>query len=249
MGPILSQQALNILDTNQNLPLGTIFYDPKDQMRTAYLYVKFGGTGTINPGLLLVAAAAPTNSTGLAISTTNTAAQLAAGSTVGTIIITNGATAVTQDQFKDGDIEIIGTGIPMRYRILGNSADSVGNAAITISFAGPLRNTSALVAGTNTVNLRQSKAYLPVASLTQALPVGVTIMPVPNTASLTYFGWVQIAGSAFVQATSATKGFPLVQDTSGTAGYFANTGSNLPQVAITKESASGSLASVFLQLN
>lgn len=249
MFPTLSQQDLYKLDTVKNLPLGTLFYDPTDQARTAYKYVQFGGTSTVNPGLLLVAAAAPSNSTGLALNSANSTAQLAGGSTNGTLLITNGSTSVTQDQFADGDLEILGTGAVERYRILGNSAAGNGGT-ITLEFAGPLRNTSALVVGTNTVNLRQSASYLPTASLTAALPVGVTIMPVPNTSSVQYYGWVQVVGPAFVQATSATKGQALVQDQSGTAGYLANSAaSTTPQIAIAKESASGSLASVFLQLN
>lgn len=250
MQPQLNTQPLDQLSAIQLLPLGTTVYDPKDNGRTAYKYVLFGGTATVNPGLLLVAPAAPSNSTGLALNSTNSAAQLAAGSTVGNLVITNGATTVIQDQFLDGTLEILGTGAVERYRILGNSADATGSLPITIRFQGALRNTAALVVGTNTVNVRQNAAYKAVASLTAALPVGVTIMPVLNTASLQNYGWVQITGDAFVQATSATKGQALVQDQSGTAGYFANSAaSTTPQVAIAKESASGSLASVFLQLN
>ena len=94
-----------------------------------------------------------------------------------------------------------------------------------------------MVIGTNVVALRQSPSLNPTASTTQALPVGVTTMSVPNTATVTNYGWVQISGIAFVQATTATKGYPVVQDTSGTAGYIANTSSNLPQIGIAQESA------------
>lgn len=250
MFPQAAQQPIYQLSTTPQVALGTVYYDPRDQGRTAYKYVQFGGTSTINPGLLLVAAAAPSNSTGLALAASNVAAQLAAGATVGNLVVTNGATAVVGNQFQDGDLEIIGSGAVERYRIKGNTADSSGNAAITVEFDGPLRNSSALVVGTNTVNLRQSLAYNPAASLTAALPVGVTIMPVPNTASVTNYGWVQIAGPALVQATTAVKGQVVVQDTAGTAGYVAASGgSTAPQVGIAKEAVSGSLASVFLTLN
>lgn len=250
MFPQLNNQPLPQLSVVQLLPLGTVVYNPQDQSRTGYRYVQFGGTSTINPGLLLVASAAPANSTGLALNSSNSAAALAAGSTQGSLVVTNGSTTVVANQFVDGTLEIAGTGGVQRYRILGNTADATGSLPITVRYQGPLLNTSALVVGTNTVNLRQSLAYNPAASLTAALPVGVTIMSVPNTAAVTNFGWVQISGEAYVQATSATKGQALVQDSSGTAGYFANSAaSTTPGIAIAKESAASSLASVYLQLN
>jgi hypothetical protein len=246
MLPQLTEQDIYSLSTTQLAPLGTVFYLPTVQGKKGFRYVKFGGTSAITAGKLLVSAAAPSNSTGLALPTTNSTAQLSAGSRQ--ILVTNGVTAVTQDQFADGELEVLGTNGNSNYTISGNTADS-GSGTITVQLIEPLRNTTALANGTNTVNLRQAGSYLPVASTTQALPIGVTIMPVANSSSVTYFGWVQISGPGFAFATSATKGFPLVQDTSGTAGYFANTGSNLPQIAIAKESAASSLASVYLQIN
>lgn len=245
MFPQLKQQGIGSLSTVPLIPLGTVVF--VDNGRKGYMYVQFGGTSAITAGKLLVAPAAPANSTGLAISTTNLAAQLASGSRE--IIITNGATAVTQDQFADGSLEVLGTNAGFACRIAGNTADSVGAAAITIKLVEALRNTTALANGTNTVNLRLSKAAGAAASLTQASPVGVTIMPVNNSATVTNYGWIQISGPSFVFATSATKGFPIVQDTSGTAGYIANTGANLPQIGVARESAASSMASVDLQLN
>lgn len=250
MFPQLNIQPLGTLSTTQLLPLGTIVYSPKDQGRTAFRYVQFGGTSTINPGLLVVTPAAPSNSTGLAIPTSNSAAQLTGGGNPASnqLIITNGSTAVTANQFADGIITITGGTYIEHHRILGNSADATGSLPITVEMAGPLINT--VVAGTNTVSLRQSPSYNVVASLTAANPVGVTIVPVLNTASVTNFGWVQLSGQAYVQATSATKGQALVQDTSGTAGYFANSAaSTTPAIAIAQESASSSLAVVNLFLN
>jgi hypothetical protein len=245
MFPQLKQQAINALSAVQLVPLGTVVYT--DNGRRGYRYVQFGGSATINPGLLLVAPAAPSNSTGLVLPALNTTAQLSLGSKL--LNVTNGATAVTANQFADGQLEVLGANGIEVYSIVGNTADSAGAANIMIELGEGLRNTTALVAGTNTVNLRQSSSLLVVASTTQSLPVGVTIMPVPNVAGLQNYGWVQIAGPAFLQATTATKGYPVVQDTSGTAGYIANTGSNLPQIGIARESAASSLASVFLQLN
>lgn len=243
MFPQLKQQGINQLSTVALVPLGTVVFT--DNGRKGFRYVQFGGTSAITAGKLLVAPAAPSNSTGLAIPTTNSTAQLSSGSKQ--ILITNGVTAVTQDQFVDGALEILGTNAGSTYRIAGNTADS-GSGAITVNLVEALRNTTALANGTNTANLRLSIAAGPTASLTQAAPVGVTIMPVANSSTVTYYGWVQVFGDTFVFATSATKGFPVVQDTSGTAGYIANTGSNLPQIGIARESAASSMASVRLNL-
>lgn len=247
MFPQLTEQDIYKLSTVQLMPLGTVFYLPTVQGKKGFRYVEFGGTSAITAGKLLVAAAAPANSTGLAIPTTNLAANLAGGSRQ--LIVTNGATAVTMNQFADGQLEILGTNAGFAVTIAGNSADSVGAGALTLSLLEPLTNTTALANGTNTVNLRQSSSYLPVASTTQSNPVGVTIMPVNNSSTVTNYGFVQISGPGFVFATSATKGFPLVQDTSGTAGFVANTGSNLPQIGIAQESAASTMVSINLMLN
>lgn len=247
MSPQLLIQPLNQLSTVQLLPLGTVAFYQKDQNRSAYRYVQFGGTSTINPGLLLVAPAAPSNSTALALNSSNTTAQLTANNPASSqVVVTNGATAVTAGQFTDGVIQFYGSGVVESHRILGNSADSSGSNPITVEFDGPLLNT--LTVGTQSVNLRQNAAYNCAASTTQAKPVGVTIMSVPNTSSVTNYGWVKIFGEAYINATSATKGYPIVQDTSGTAGYIANTGSNLPAIGIAQESAANGFATVDLNL-
>lgn len=244
MFPQLKEQAINVLSTIQLQPLGTVVYT--DNGRKGFKYVLFGGTTTITSGKLLVAAAAPTNSTGLAVPTSNTTANLSSGSK--TILVTNGATAVTANQFADGTLEVLGTNGGQSYVIAGNTSDA-GSGTLTITLVEGLRNAVALANGTNTVNLRQSSAYQANVSTTQADPVGVTIMAVPNTASVANYGWVQIFGPAFVAATSGTKGFPAVQDTATTAGNVANTGSNLPQLGVFREAVASSFATVDLDIN
>jgi hypothetical protein len=246
MFPQLTEQDVYALSTVQLHPLGSVFFLPTVQGKKGFRYVSFGGTSAIAAGLLLVAAAAPTNSTGLAISAANLTAALSAGSRQ--LIITNGATAVTQNQFADGQLEILGTNGGFTVTIAGNTS-AAASGAITVTLAEPLVNTTALANGTNTVNLRQSSSSLAVASLTQSNPVGVTIRPVANSATVTNYGFVQISGPGFVFATTATKGYPVVQDTAGTAGYIANTGSNLPQIGIAQESVASNMASVNLMLN
>jgi hypothetical protein len=246
MFPTLTEQDVYKLSTIPLHALGTIFYLPGVNSKKGFRYVAFGGSSTINPGLLLSAPAAPAGSTNLAINAANLTAQLSAGSR--SIIITNGTTSVAVNQFADGQLEVLGVNGGQSVTIAGNSAAGNGGQ-ITVTLAEPLTNAVALVPGTNTVNLRVSTANGAVPSLTQAEPVGVTICPVPNSASVTNYGFVQIAGPCQVAATSATKCYPVVQDTAGTAGYIANTGSNLAQIGIARESLANGFASVNLQLN
>lgn len=242
----LTEVDLNTVDTVKTVQYGALGMTEDGRF---FRYVKFGGTSTINPGLLLVAPAAPANSTNLAISTTNTTAQLAPGTR--SLIITNGATAVTQDQFQAVEL-IVSAGGSYRLRLEGNTA-AAASGAITLQLADPLpASATALIAGTDTANLRLSEFNGVTPSLTQALPVGVSYCAVANTASVTYYGWVQTLGPAYVAATSGTKGFPVTQDLAGTAGFVANTGAGasetVPAVGVFQESAANSRASVYLDM-
>jgi hypothetical protein len=247
MLPTIVQQPLHTLSSTQLAPLGTPFVGAGDQSRRSYRYVSFPASTAFTSGVLLVAAAAPANSTGLAIPTTNTTAQLTLGSQ--SIIITNGATAVTQDQFKDGVLEILGTnGIAQSYRITGNSA-AAGAGAITLQLLDGLRNTTVLANGTNTANLRVSPFSLPVSQTTKACPIGVTTMPIPSNAAVQY-GWVQVSGQAYCNATSGTKGGAATQDIATNAGNVADSAASTTAVIGTFIEASGSsLASVMLAIN
>jgi hypothetical protein len=247
MFPTVLQQPLHTLSTVQLQDLGARFVQAGDQSRRAYVYAALPASTATNAGILLVAAAAPANSTGLAIPTSNTTAQLSLGSQQ--IIITNGATSVTQDQFKGGMLEVLGTnGIGQSYRIVGNSA--AGNAgAITVQLLDGLRNTTALANGTNTVNLRVSPYSLPVASTTKSLPVGVTTMPIPSNAAVQY-AWLQVGGQAFINATSGTKGGNATQDIATNAGNAADSAaSTTADIGVFIEAAASSVASVMLSIN
>src|SRR5579859_4942054 len=98
----LTETDLGVLTTTKQTQYGAIGVT-EDGRR--YRYVSFGGTSTIAPGLVVTAAALTANFQGLAITaTTVTAAgqvtaNLATGSS--TLILTNGATTVTADQFAE----------------------------------------------------------------------------------------------------------------------------------------------------
>ena len=247
MLPQLQAQDLGVLSTTQLLPLGTKVFLSGDNGRKGYTYVEFGGTSTIAAAVLVITPAAPSNATGQAIPTTNSTTQLSSGSKM--LYVTNGATAVTANQFADGNLEVLGTNGLQSYRIVGNSADSSGSGTLEIDLGEPLRNTTALANGTNTVNLRQSPALNVVASATLSDPVGVTIMAVPNTATATYFGWVQSFGQCFCYSpNTGTKGDAATQDT-GTAGGVMIPGAYTAYpVGRYIESAASNYANVFLTL-
>lgn len=248
-GPrFLTETDLNTLTTTKQTQYGALGQTEDGRF---FRYVSFGGTATVNPGLLLVAPAAPANSTGLAITATsvtggNVTANLQAASN--TLVVTNGATSVTQDQFQFVEI-IVSAGGTYRLRLRGNTA--AGNAGlITLFLKEPLpAGTTQLIPGTDTVNLRLSPYNGVVASLTKSEPVGVTVSSVPNTASVTNYGWVQTLGPVFVAATTATKGQAVTQDTGGTAGFVMSTAAATDYPAgVAYASAASSTATVFLNI-
>jgi hypothetical protein len=223
-----------------------------------FRFTKFAGTSSIAAGLLLVAPNAGTNATALAIPTTqpsNTAtgngasgtSALAPGSL--SFNVTNGATNVTQDQYQFVEI-LLAAGGTMKLKLRGHTL--AGNAGtITLFLAEPIPPSAvALIAGSDTVNLRYSEWNQPTATLTAGLPVGVTYSLVPQSSTASYAGWIQTRGDAFVQATSATKGQALVQDTAGTAGFFANSAAaTTPTIAIAAYTAISNTATVKLMID
>lgn len=244
----LTDSDLNTVTTVKQTQLGAL---GQTEDARFYRYVAFGGTATINPGLLVVAPTAPANSTGLAITATsvasgNVTANLQAGTM--TLVVTNGATAVTQDQF--GSVEIIvSAGGTYKLRLRGNTA-AAGAGLITLYLKEPLPlGSTQLIPGTDTVNLRLSPYNGVVTSTTKSEPVGVTITVVPNTATVTNYGWVQTLGQAFVAATTATKGQAVTQDTAGTAGFFMSTAAATDYpVGVAYASAASSTASIWLNI-
>lgn len=191
-----------------------------------FRYTKAGAA--LASGKLAVAPAVTANSTALVIPT-QAATNLTAGSTQ--LIVTNGATAVTQDQFAEGFVEVLGTAGGYTVRIRGNTADA-GSGAITLLLADALP--VAVVAGTNTVNLTVSPYAGAIVSTTVSLPVGIVRTPIASGS----FGWVQTFGHALIAATGAiAKGAGISQDGSTTAGNVITASGVLYQVAVAKEAA------------
>lgn len=199
----LTSTDLNQLTTTKTEAYGTIGATADGRM---FRYVGFGGTSTIAPGLLCVSAALVANYQSLAITAVGTGGQVAANLLAGSfqLIVTNGATAITQDQFAEGYLEVKQTSGsnngPILYKIKGNTA-AAASATFTVLLDGrePLRNTSTLVAGTDTVNLVANPYSAVNISTTLNAPAGVTIVQVPNSSTVTNYGWVQVAGPALVQ--------------------------------------------------
>lgn len=252
---ILTETDLNVLTTTKQTQYGAKGVTEDGR---GYRYVGFGGTSTIAPGLVVVAATTVSAFQGMAITATTVAganqasANLSLGATQ--IVLTNSSsTAITQDQFAEGTIDLIVGGAAAdtghyTYRVRGNTAAGAGNVTatyVTVYLAEPLRNTTALVPGTDTANLIASPYAAVNTSTTAALPVGLTINPVPNTASVTNYGWVQVSGPALVlndAGATITVGGSFAQSVTTAGNVVTATASTHPQIGITRAAITASNA-------
>ncbi len=246
---ILTATDLNTLDTVKNDEYGALGVTRDGRQ---FRYVKFGGTSTIQPGFLLVGPAAPANSTALTITATGTGGQVAANLVAGsrTLVVTNGNTAVTADQFQYVDIYVGGASATALYslKLAGNSAAAT-TGYITLYLDDPLpASATTLVPATDLVNLVLSKYNGPTASTTGNAPVGVTTTQIVNTATVTNYGWVQTAGKAVVKATTATIGLGIAQDQAGTAGYVIISAATTGSIGTAKSSVVSNCAAVDLNI-
>lgn len=238
---------LNTFSTTQMEDFGTMGQTKDGRV---FRYVKFGGTSTIKAGMLCVGPAAPANSTGLAITATGTGGQLAANLVAGsqTLVVTNGATAVTANQFQY--LEIISSADQTYSLRIAGHTSAGASGYVVISLADPLpQGITTLIPGTDTANLVLSHYNGVAPSTTGNAPAGVTTNVVPNTASVTNYGWVQSGGKAMVKATTATIGLGIAQDMAGTAGYVIISAATTGNIGWAKASATGSAASVVLNIN
>lgn len=249
----LTATDLNTLTTTQQDSLGAMGATGDGRL---FRYVKFGGTSTIAPGQLMCAAAVTSAYQGLAITAVNTggqtAANLLANST--TLVVTNGATSITQDQFGFVQVnQTSGTNEgPIVYKLRGNTA--AGNAAtltLSLQVSEPLRNAETLVAGTDTVNLVLNPYSAVVATATAATPLGATVIQVPNSSSVTNYGWIQTYGMSFLTNDAGgnlTVGEGVSQSTT-TAGNIVATGATTVDIGNTLKAFNASTAGpVFLRM-
>lgn len=256
-GPrFLTETDLQTLTTTKQTQFGAVGVT-EDGRR--FRYVSFGGTSTIAPGLVVVAPALTANLQGMAITASGTGGQVAANyagsqSGLGQIVLTNStSTVITQDQFAEGFLDIIVGGASAStgqytYRIKGNTAAGAGNVTATyttVFLAENFRHTTALVPGTDTANLTASPYASVNISTTAALPVGLTVMPVPNTSSVTNYGWIQTQGPADVlndAGGTITVGGGFGQSVTTAGNVVASTASTHPTVGVTRIAISASTA-------
>lgn len=245
---ILTETDLNTLTTSKQTQFGAIGVT-EDGRR--FRYVSFGGTSTIAPGLVVTAAALTANFQAMAITASGTGGQVAANyagnqSGFGTLVLTNSTSSViSQDQFAEGYLDIIVGGASAdtghyTYRLRGNTAAGAGNVTATyctLFLAENFRHTTALVPGTDTANLRINDYSTVNTSTTAALPIGLTIMPVPNTATVTNYGWVQVGGDCMVlndAGGTITVGGAFGQSVTTAGNVVAATASTHPIIGYTK---------------
>lgn len=249
---LLSEQDINSLSTTKAVEYGAQGVTSDGRF---YRYVGYGGTSTIAPGQLLVAAPYTANYVGLAITATTVAttpAQTTASLTAGSpfLVLTNGSTAITQDQFAEGYLAVNQTSGsnngPIVYKILGNTAAAATTGFVTVYLnqAEPLRNASVLVPGTDTATLYPSPYSAPAPSSTAGRVIGVTPIQVVNTATVTNYGWVQTGGSVWLTNDAGgtlTVGEGYAQSTS-VAGSIVAVGATTKDVGQTERAISASVA-------
>ena len=244
-GPIfLTLTDIKSLDTSKQVMLGTAGMTADGR---GFRYVQFGGTSTITSGKVVTAPVITASTAGFqgmtitAVGTsTQVTANLAKGSTI--LVLSNtGATAITQDQFAEGNLDILvgalGITSSYSYKIVGNTACVASSGYVTVELDEPLVNTTALVPGTDIANLQVSPYSAVNTSSTAAAVVGVTICPVPNTASVTNYGWVQTSGeSAVVNDANAviTVGGAFAQSTTTAGAVITATASTLPIIGVAR---------------
>lgn len=244
----LTDSDLSVLTTTKREAYGSVG-QTIDGRR--YRYVQFGGTSTIASGQLVVAPATTAAYQGLVIPAAGASGQVTANLALNAtqIVVTNGATAITQDQFAEGYLEVLvgaaGVTSSYYYRIRGNTADAVGSAAVTVYLAEPLRNTTALVAGTDTVNLNVSLFNGVNTSATANVPAGFTLIPVPNTATVTNYGWVLTNGPVDVKndaAGTVAVGTAIGQSVSVAGAIRTATASTSPMIGTSRVAIAASTA-------
>lgn len=256
-GPkFLTDSDISVLTTTKREAYGSVG-QAIDGSR--YRYVQFGGTSTIASGQLVVAPAVTAAYQGLVIPAAGASGQVTANLATGAtqIVVTNGATTITQDQFAEGYLEVLvgaaGVTSSYKYRIRGNTADATGSLPVTVFLYEPLRNVTSLVAGTDTVNLNVALQAGVNISATANIPQGFTIMPVPNTATVTNYGWVLTNGPVDAKndaAGTVAVGTAVGQSVSVAGAIRTATASTSPSIGQSRVAINASTAGpIFVNVN
>lgn len=257
---ILSEQDLNTLSTTAQVELGAVgcTFDGR-----IYRYVGFGGTSTIAPGLLVIAAAHTANFFGMTITAATVSGQPVANVTAGNLAANPGSkgsyltlsnttsSTAAADAFSQGYLEVYQTSGtnegPILYKIKGNTAVTAGNVTtsyftVFLDTKEPLRQAQALTPGTDTASVYASPFSAVNTSTTVGRAVGVTIMQVVNTSTVTNYGWVQSQGSVLLTndaGGTVTVGEGIAQSTT-TAGDIVAVAATTFQIGQTERAISAS---------
>jgi predicted RecA/RadA family phage recombinase len=205
--PVIGTVDLYTSNASQgNTALGQLIFGDSGK---AFRYVKAGASDLV-VGNVLQSQAVDAQFTNMTVPS-----AIAAGQT--TVVVTNGTTVVTADEFKDGTLSVYTAGttaIGLEYTILGNSSAANG-AALTLYLDRPLRTGWSTAAK---VNVRWSPWYKVIQSPATTLTgscAGVAIYPIVAGE----YGWVQTKGVGAVlsDGSSILVGSPVAVP-SGTAG-------------------------------
>ena len=193
--PSISWIDLYASDTTipSGLSVGALQYGSDGK---AFRYVKNGAVALV-AGNVLQSSVIDTQFDAMAV-------RVAAPAGATSVILTNGTTAVLDQDFVGGTFQIgtsstASANLGEEYTIVGHST-AISGAALRVDLDRPLR--TALTVATTTVNLRRSPwsgvIQAPVTTQTGTI-VGVAIWPIPaSTATVPQYGWVQTHGVASV---------------------------------------------------
>jgi hypothetical protein len=250
----LSEQELNVWSPSKQVQFGALGMTEDGRL---FRYVSLGGTSTVAPGLILMSAVTKANAQALTITAVGTGTQSATNLTAGSrqIVITNSSTAVTQDEFAEGFLEITQTSGsnegPVSYRVSGNSAAAASTGYIIVNLAEPLRNPETLVSGTDTASLWISPYSGVIATTTMNIPVGVTVTQGVNSSTVTNYGWVQCYGPCVASGDASSKVIGnTISASTTTAGYVSlAVTTTQPPIGFSRTTATTGTNSIFLNLD
>lgn len=137
---------------------------------------------------------------------------VATGAAVGgsSLIITNGTTAVTENEFTEGTVTVeTAVGLGAQYPIRDNSSAANG-AALTVTLMDGVTFQSVVTAGTHAVTITKNP-WLDIIihpSPPTAMVIGVPVSVIPATA----YGWVQTQGFGSVLADASGTAIVIGQE-------------------------------------